>query len=241
MVLGSLLVSMAGASEPRQYVARAYSLETGEVLYTEHHRELWDDGRLVGGLVEYRDAAGQTFARKELSFERSLFAPSFRMVDERDDFEEGADWSSEGLRLFALREGDEREKLIAEPPAEAVIDAGFHRFMQALLPELVAGNDGEFRFAVPSFGRFIKFRVTMIERSDSGGWVRLRMTPASAFLRLLTDPIDLVYSLDGRLLEFEGVTNIPDEAGERHLARIVFDYVDIDNEDSAATRVAAVR
>ena len=239
VTLGLLLVaSTAIASEPIHYVARAFSMSTGEVLYTEHHREFWDEGRLIGGSVEYRDAAGQTFARKELSFDRGLFAPSFSMFDERDGFREGASWSGDGLRLFAVREGDDRERLIEEPPAVAVVDAGFHRYMQAVLPSLVAGKGGEFSFAVPSFGRFLKFRVEMVDR-EGPERIRLRMKPSNAFLRLLADPIELVYDSSGRLLEFEGVTNIPDEAGERHLARIVFEYPNARDEESEQQIAAA--
>jgi hypothetical protein len=239
-VLLALLVvaSVADASEPRNYIARAFSMSTGEVLYTEHHQELWAEGKLIGGSVEYLDAAGRTFARKALSFDRGLFAPSFSMIDERDGFREGASWSADGLRLFALREGDGRERLIEEPPAVAVVDAGFHRYMQAALPSLIAGKGGEFSFAVPSFGRFVKFRVEMVDR-DGPDRIRLRMKPSNAFLRLLADPIELVYDSSGRLLVFEGVTNIPDEAGERHLARIVFEYPSTSSEESGQQVAAA--
>ena len=177
---------------------------------------------MVGAFVEYRSADGETFAEKELSFENGLFAPSFRMVDRRDGFEEGASWGEGGLRLFASRDGERKDKWIASPPPGAVIDAGFHRFMQAWLPELEAGRRGEFSFAVPAYGRFFRFRVSLVERLDDG--LRLEMKPINALLRLLVDPIELVYDRQGRLLEFTGVTNIPDESGERHLARIVFTY-----------------
>lgn len=231
LLLGAVFDGDAAASDPREYIARAYSVDTGQMLYTEHHREEWNGGELVGGEVVYRDAEGTVFARKKLSFERGLFAPSFRMIDERDGFEEGADWTSEGLRLFASRGSDGRSKLIEEPPSTAVIDAGFHRFMQSLLPQLRAGESGEFSFAVPSFGRFLRFKVEVVEREpairpagESPELIRLRMIPANALIRLLAEPIELLYDSKGRLLEFRGVTNIPDNEGERHLARIVFDY-----------------
>jgi hypothetical protein len=231
----ALVAPTADAANPHQYIARAYAISTDELLYTEHHREVWVDGELVGGRVEYRDAVGETFARKRLSFGRDLFAPSFEMIDERNGFQEGAEWGEDGLRLFASRGNEERSKVIESPPSTAVIDAGFHRFMQALLPELRRGRDAEFDFAVPSYGRFFRFRVSAVEGS-AGGEVRLRMKPANALLRLLVDPIELVYGLDGRLLEFEGMTNIPDDRGERHLARIIFEYPDAAD---SSTRVAA--
>ena len=40
------------------------------LLDTEHQEELWSEGELVGGRVEYRDPDRKAFARKELSFER---------------------------------------------------------------------------------------------------------------------------------------------------------------------------
>ncbi len=52
----------------------------------------------------------------------------------------------------------------------------------------------------------------------------VEMRPASALLRLLVDPIELIYSPQGRLLEFRGLANVLDEEGDRYEARIVFDY-----------------
>ena len=217
-----LLSAQRLSAEPRSYVARAYDLDTGRLLYSEHHEEIWAEDSLVAGVVEYKDPDGQGFARKELFFGRSLFAPAVKMVDARDGFEEGAEWGESGLRLFARSDDRVRGAVVESVPDDAVIDAGFHRFMQAQLPRLVAGERTDFSFAVPSYGRFFRFKVAIESSSEDS--VRLAMKPANAFLRLLVDPVFLEYDRRGRLLVFEGMTNIPDADGERHLARIVFEY-----------------
>ena len=50
------------------------------------------------------------------------------------------------------------------------------------------------------------------------------MRPANPLLRLLVEPIRLLYDGERRLLEFAGISDIRDEDGDRHLARIVFEY-----------------
>ena len=123
----ALMVALiaAPAALAVSYQARAYCLETGDKLYSEHHRERWQGDRLVGSSVEYRKPGGEVFATKTLSYEAGVTTPSFEMKDHRSGYREGARVNSSGVLLFAqqpdqAKPDQERMKL----PAAAVIDAG---------------------------------------------------------------------------------------------------------------------
>lgn len=224
LLLSLLTVSGLNASTtaPESSVGTAYALESGEVLYTEHHHETWENGRLVRCDVEYRDPAGETFATKTLRFPEAAATPEFEMVDRRDGYREGADLRGGRVALY----GGSSEEADAESvrlPEDAVIDAGFNRFVQGRLDELRSGEKVNFQFAVPSQQRFIGFRLAPEPRA-SGGSMRLMMEPSNPFLRFLVDPVELTYDAEGRLREFRGLSNIRDRAGEQHEARIVFRY-----------------
>jgi len=171
----------------------------------------------------------------------SPLAPSFAMTDFRVGLREGAEVGSGEIVLFSgpAAEPDRRRSL--KRPELAVVDAGFDAFMRENFAQIAAGRSLEFDFAVPALRRFFKFRLVPEDRFEYQGQpaLRVKMVPASRLLRLAVDPIDLVYGLDGRLLEFRGLSNVWDEQGERYKARIVFDYRPaVEASAAAATGVA---
>ncbi len=211
---------------PSAYSARAYCVESGRLLYTEHHTEVWEGSRLVGQRVRYRAPGGGLLAEKEIDYTDGVLAPSFELVDRRDGYREGARQRGDEIELFSGRKAKAFKSKVSEAPPNAVLDAGFHRFVQQNLAALQQGERLTFAFGVPAEGRFFRFRVEKTEELEVGGEkaMGLQMEPANRFLRLLVSPIRLTYSLDGRLLEFEGISNINDERGKSYSARIVFDY-----------------
>lgn len=228
-LLGAVVsAAPAAALETVRYRAAARDLRTGEALYTEHHVERWVGGAPVTGEVEYRDPEGRTFARKRLDYRPGAAAPDFELVDQRSGFREGAVREPEGVGMFVQPEGGapvSRRTVVPPGGADVVIDAGFHRFVVSRWDELMTGRPVEVAFAVPSEGRFFRFRIVVAGAGTFRGLpvVKLRMKPASLFLRAFVDPVQLTYGRDGRLWVFEGTTNLPAPGGSRYRARIVFD------------------
>ncbi len=220
--------SPAAANETRTYSASAFSLDGGELLYTETHTEVWTVDGLARRQVRYEDPAGRLIAEKEVRYGNAVEAPSFEMTDFRIGLKEGAEVAAETVVLFSGPTDKPVDERRIDRPRGAVIDAGFDAFMRQNFSSIAAGEKLEFEFAVPAIQRFVKFRLVPQGRTDYRGEpaLRVEMKPANALVRLLVDPIDLVYGLDGRLLEFRGLANVCDEDGERYQARIVFDYPD---------------
>lgn len=228
-----------GADVQRSYSATAYSLDGGEALYVERHVETLRDGRLAEREVRYIEPDGDLIAEKVVRYGRDVEAPSFEMVDVRRGVREGADVRADEVALYSGDAADAPRRKVLDKPETAVVDAGFDAFMRENFPSIKAGDALEFEFAVPAMRRFVRFEVLSDGRVSYDGEPALavRMRPAMALLRLLVDPIELTYSLDGRLLEFRGMANVLDPQGERYEARIVFDY----SAEQSAERVGAAR
>ncbi len=244
-VLSAALLAVAGpltaATEARRsYSASAYSLQGDELLYVERHVELWREGRLAERQVRYLDPAGELIAEKSVRYGEAPAAPSFEMTDYRLGLREGAEVDAGEIVLFSGPTDVPLRPRTFEKPPGAVVDAGFDVFLRDNFEAVKAGEKVEFEFAVPAARRFFRFQLVpegeVTYRDEPAFLVKMR--PASKLLRLAMDPIELVYSPDGRLLEFRGMANVCDEDGLRYRARIAFDYPD---RESASLRVGAAQ
>ncbi len=237
----TIVAPLLAEVETRQsYSASAFALDSDELLYVERHVETWRQGRLAEREVRYEDPAGELIAEKLVRYGESPEAPSFEMTHFRLGLREGAEVGGEEVELFSGPATRRQQARTVPKPAGAVIDAGFDAFMRENFADIVEGERLEFDFAVPAIGRFFKFRLVPEGRLEYEGTRALlvKMKPASRLLRLVVDPIDLVYGLDGRLLEFRGLANVSDPDGDRYKARIVFEYPDEDRPSAVATVAA---
>ena len=225
LAAGAALLLFAAPLAARVSIGTALSLEDERVLYRERRVEEWRDGALVGCRVEYLTPDGRVFAAKTISFDSGATTPEFTFVDFREEFREGAVPAADTVVLFSGAGGD-LERRRAELPATPVIDAGFDNLIRREYERLAAGERVVFDFAVPAEQRFFRFQIDRVGEVEVDGRpaLELRMRPANPLLRLLVDPIRLVYDEQLRLREFAGISDIRDDDGNRHLARIVFEY-----------------
>ncbi|MEM9292562.1 MAG: hypothetical protein AAGD01_12845 [Acidobacteriota bacterium] len=222
--------SLNDASDARSYVARAYCLETGELFYTEHHLERWEDGQHLGSEVQYRNPEGEVIAEKSISYTSGGPTPTFEMQDLRDGYREGAEVGPKSVRLYGRNTDGERKESKLRLPRGAVIDAGFHYFIQQEWDALAKGKTRKLDFAIPIRGEFFSFRVRptgQVKGSDGRQLLKMRFELANPLLRFLADPIQLTYDVERRRLRvYEGRSNIRDDDGKIYTTRIVFAYPD---------------
>lgn len=206
--------------------ATARDPDSGALLYTEQHLLRHQDQRLQQRLVLYRCADGTAFARKRVDYGESALAPSFHFEDVRLGYREGLrrDGGRQALWVQPSPGIAERSATL-DPGAALVADAGFDEFIRRQWQPLLAGEAVRLQFAVPS--RLDSYGFTVRRR----GGDRVGGEPAEVFrLRLgglwglLAPHIDVAYASDSRrLLWFEGLSNLRDDAGEAPLqARIEF-------------------
>ena len=78
-----------------------------------------------------------------------------------------------------------------------------------------------FPFLVPSFHRFIDFKIYRKRQSDTE--VTFVMEPASFLLRIVGDGVLVTYNRDNAALKrYEGISNIRDEQGDNYEVRVEF-------------------
>ena len=89
-----LLLAIADANyaqaEVRERIGYAYDKQSGKFLYSETHRNVLEDGRLIKNTIAYKDRAGNIFAQKHIDFQKSLVMPDFRLVNTQTGHVEGA-------------------------------------------------------------------------------------------------------------------------------------------------------
>lgn len=218
--------------ETRRFRATAYRRRRDEVLFTESHEQIWEDGRPKSTEVLYHLPDGEVFARKVVTYGDDPCTPTFELEDFRDGYKEGAAPAGEGVELFCRRRtGEPVEHRRLELPTGAVVDEGSHHAILEHWEELVAGESVELDIAVPYRRELFAFRLSPERAEPVAGRpvLGLRLEVASRMLRFLVDPVHLVYDRETRrLLTFEGITAINDDEGHSHRARLVFVYPDAD-------------
>lgn len=231
-LVGALLLALPlpGAAAPatvERFCGYAYDLDGSRFRYTEHHAQRIEDGRWLGGTIDYVAPDGGRIGRKTLSFEAHPLIPVYRMELFGGRYVEGIE-SVAADHVVAFRQdlGEldrRREKVAYAAPAAA--DSGFHALIRRDLPSLLGGGRTRFAFIVAGALDQFRFRVGRAgdARFEGRPAVRLRAEP-DTLLRWLVDPLDLTYDpANGQLLEYRGPTNLRDPlTGEGYDVRISF-------------------
>ena len=204
-------------------VGYAYDTQTGAFLYSETHREVMENNRLVTNTVSYRDADGRVFAEKYINFQRSLTMPDFHLVNSDNGHVESARGSEAQLNVQfrRLSDTDVREASV-ETPQNGIIDAGFDRFIEQHWDALVAGGVIEREFLIPSQLDFYTFEVVRA-KSEQLDEYAFELRIKSMFLQMFVEPVLVHYDSQRRtLLRYEGISNIRDREGQNFDVRIEF-------------------
>ncbi|MDA0336943.1 MAG: hypothetical protein O2782_17400, partial [bacterium] len=146
-------VSAAGAQATQvtqHYSARAVDLESGELLYSEHHTESLHNGEISTSRVVYVDRAGDTLATKTMQFAAAPTRPAFFIEYHIEGTAEGVYTVGDSLVLERRRglstESETKTVAINEP---VVIDGGFDHAVRQHWDRLGAGKSFAFDFPLP--------------------------------------------------------------------------------------------
>ena len=242
LAIAALATVAAPASMARlvEETGIATDLDSGRPLYREQHlMRAAADGDLVERLVVYRCTDGTPFARKRVDYRDAPAAPAFQFEDVRSGYREGLQRGPDGARVFVDRPDAEKQQAPL-PGGALVADAGFDQWVRREWPRLVAGESVPMEFLVPSRLTSYGFKVYEVDEAsaEAGRRFRLRL---GGLLGWFAPHIDVVYSeADRRLLRFEGLSNLRDDAGEDPLkVRIVFPEPPKAVDASAFNRLAA--
>jgi hypothetical protein len=234
MVADSIVAPAVAASAPdaagmQHYAGIAYAGDGDQPVYREEHW-VYQDGGAWRRLVLYRCPEGPSFApfaRKWVQTPPggSPYAPDFDLVDARSGYREGVREADGGRQVYFQE--DTRAALQSAPlPARtgAVIDTGFDAYVRGHWTELAGKSYVSVPFLVPSRLGYmdLKLGAATATQLDGRDARRLRMT-LDAWYGFAAPSLNLFYAADShRLLRFQGISNIRDDAGRTQNVRIEF-------------------
>lgn len=238
LVLPACAWALPADAQTRERTGYAYELGGEKLLYTEEHEELSRDGAIRNDTVTYKSAEGGVIAVKNLDFSRNPTSPDFKMENSVNGHVEGASCEGEYCVVsFRKTSDDEYREDKIRLPDKAIIDGGFDRFIELNWDRLLTGEVFKRPFLVPSFHKFVDFKIYLEKSSDAD--VVFVMEPASFLLRLVADKIVVTYERDNAALRrYEGISNIRDRSGENFDVRVEFPA---DGEDLKKTAAASQR
>lgn len=220
---GLSLCSVAQADV--SYQGEARDLDTGTLLYREHHLVRQDGALPRERVVLYRCVDDALFARKRVDYSNASASPAFAMEDGRFGYREGVRLTDASLITYVRRDAasDEEQTALASTK-RLVIDAGFDEFVRAHWNELQRGDTLTLDFLVPSRLDSYGFKLRKVESvpSDDAQISVFRLS-LGGVLGWFADDIEVRYrDADRRLMRFEGLTNIRADRKDNLHARIDF-------------------
>ena len=199
-LLSQILLPQTMASA--DIIGEAFALETGSLLYSEHHS---CEASARKCSIEYRDQADQVFAHKDLDYSINVLAPALHFRDLRRSQHLSVDLSeSVGL----------------------VVDAGFDNFVRSRWSDLSVGDPVDFRFQI--LGREAPLQMVAHNKPEADCAMNslcLEVGLNSWLLSRFVDPIRLTYDRDTRrLMRYQGISNIRAADGSALNVDIIYEY-----------------
>ena len=245
-VLVSLFcIAVPAQAEAFRFIGDAFDPTGQTLLYTETHEvDLDEAGEYRRASVSYDGPNGQPIAFKKLNYSVERLRPELDFTDFRTAQQVTVQHNGRAMLLQTKTMSDLQQVNIPveEEPKLTVVDAGFDQLVGRYWEQLKAGEDIEFEVLALSRASLISFRVYRTSLSEQH--VELAIAPANWLIRLLMDPIALKYDRQtGRLLEYQGVTNIQasvdgEVSEDNFTAWIKYRYFDSSDDDNAADVVA---
>lgn len=227
------------ADEPPWAVGSVYSEDGETLLYREHLYA--DDPDLANPTrVLYRTPDGELFAEKLLDYSQSLSAPAVDFRDHRNQARirtsSHGERNSQPERIQLAFRPDDSERLRETELRyndSLIVDAGFDAYIRQNWDELTENARLLANFLVPSRLDTVRVALTETDRSncrtEQENIYCFEVRPAG-FLRVVSwfvDPIRVAYEQESRrLVLYDGMGNIPDEAGDNRNVLIRYEYAD---------------
>ncbi len=232
-------IAMNSNEEAPWAVGSVYSEDGKTLLYREH---LYADDPDIDHptRVLYLTPEGERFAEKVLDYSQSLSAPAVDFRDHRNQARirtsSQGERNSQPERIQVAFRPDDSERLRESELRyndSLIVDAGFDAYIRQNWDELTENARLVANFLVPSRLDTVRVALTETDRSDCRTEQEdiycFEVRPAG-FLRVVSwfvDPIRVAYDQETRrLVLYDGLGNIPDEAGDNRNVLIRYEYAD---------------
>lgn len=213
-----------------QFEGNAYSLDSDELLYSEHHYiNLNQSNQYDNAYVEYKKPNGEVFAKKDLDFSKHALIPDMRFIDLRSNLTSLLTKTENTVRVEHIKQQNlQHETIEIESNKRIVADAGFDRLVVEYWDQLLAKKKIKFEILSLDRSALIAFKLATVDIDNER--LQLSIEPQNWLIRLLMNPIYLQYERSSkRLLEYKGLTNIISEKNgelqtDNYVAHIKYRY-----------------
>jgi hypothetical protein len=205
------------------YVGEARD-EKGALVYTEKHVVSSEAGITTGSVTEYRAPDGELIATMRSDYSRSVAMPTYVFEDLRRNYREGLRWQDGDYVIFH-QEGSAPEKTSRLGSGSRVFSCqGWHYYLVNNL-DLMEKDEIVLNLVLPSELRPFPFVVKKLVSDELR--VSAELSLKHWLFRYFAPKLRLEYDkTKRRLIEFQGVSNILNKAGDRQEVTIRYRYND---------------
>ncbi len=204
----------------------AYTLDGGDYRYAEHHELSRQAGQITDWDVTYVGRDGQVVATKHMDFSASQTVPVYEMKMPGSGYLEGISHDDGTWTMYKRDSANaerQTETFTIDPPMAA--DSGFNQLVRNRFDALQSGQTVKFKFAAAG-------RQSVIDlKASKTGTTTFEDQPAVVFtakldmflVNHLVQSLKLTYDPDTqRLVQYEGIGNIHNDAGEVYPVRVSY-------------------
>lgn len=216
-------------------IGTAWSPDKSQMLYQEFH--FAEDPALdLPTRVQYRNPDGSLIAEKSVDYSGSMTAPAITQIDYRNTArivtelipadrpaQVRVGFQAHDSRDYRVEEVSYRDSL--------VVDAGFDPFIRDNWERMVGGRSVSAHFLVPSRLDTVRVNLSRTDETNCNGVAAelhcfvIRPAGLLRVVGFLIDPIYIGYEQDSRrLMMFNGLSNLRDDAGEPRNVLITYEY-----------------
>ena len=196
----------------------------GELAYIEKHEVTYEGKDVIKSRTTYLDPDNRI-----IGYLFSEYSPlpqfcNYTFKDLRNRYEDGVQVKQDQICLFR-KEGTEAEEETACLPKDEkqIIGQGFHHFIVTHLDAIAKGNIFHVKLALPS--RLDQYSFRIRKKDNEGNNLLICLEIDNWFFRLFAPHIDVVYEPEsGRLIRYEGASNIADASGQYKEVQINYFY-----------------
>lgn len=202
--------------------------EDGSIAYLEKHTKEMN-GKLVQKIETlYLDPkTKEVFASLKSDFTKNQFIPEIVFEDKRFNLRVDSLISGEKVTLIkkSRKRGQKREeKKSFKIEDKMMLGQGYNNFIVTLLGTLKPGQIIPIKFLVSKSMDTFNFEV-LYKGEVEAGKVGFHLEIESWFLKAFAPTLDIIYETkSGRILEFKGMTNIPDKDNKSQNLTIKYSY-----------------
>lgn len=197
--------------------------DKGDVVYTEKHIVTKKNGKYATSETIYYDPTKtEVIATMKSDYSRDALMPTYEFVDKKSGYKEGLRFQDGKYVIYNQEKGGKEEASVLKKKESLFSCQGWHYYLVENL-SLLQKQDIALNLILPSELDFYEFKIKGAESTNTKVVANLELS--NWLLRAFAPSLRLVYDKKlKRLVEYEGISNIPDNEGERQNVKIVYQY-----------------